>query len=110
MNFSPQYFRSTNCKWMTELVTTKTKSTSLSARVEAERKKIAALEDKISRLQQQEVERIGKLAESAGCLDIEITDADYKAAFEALVAAKQMSTAGNDQASNDATNSSRAHG
>ena len=90
-------------------MTTKTKTTSLTTRVQAERKKIAALEEKIAKLQQQEIERIGKLAELAGCLDVAITDAEYKAAFESLVKTKQESPAGNVLASNDATNKSAAH-
>ena len=91
-------------------MTTKSKSTPLAARVETERKKITALEEKIAKLQQQELERIGKLAESAGCLAIAITDAEYKAAFAELVKVKQATTVGNVPASNDATNNSTAHG
>jgi len=73
------------------------KAASYAAKVKAERAKIAALESKISKLQQQEIEKIGKLAESSGCLDVVISDAEYKAAFDALVKSK---TSGNSQASN----------
>lgn len=83
----------------------KSKSTSLTARVQAERKKIEALEAKISKLKQQEVERIGKLAEAAGCLDVAISDEQYKAAFMSLVDAKPEAPMGNSHASNDANNS-----